>query len=430
MLNTMRRTVFGELLKFDWRLVVSFLVVSLLPSFMFVVFRLSSLWAGLLISLSIVMIFNIKSLMALSFKPINAVVFFSGFFSLFIVSVYLYLVWDVTKPIFSMVIVFLVLTAMVLAKSIEHMRYEKLSSSFLVFVLFLIALGWFKLLFTISCCNYDLYSKEVFPFSEESHYALSLGMFSVAYSVAGNRLWVLFIGLNLFLLTIIFPSLTLLLFTSLVFLAASFRLRPVLFKGFIVVAPMLIFLLLIYLVSNLEYFSSRLTFEDTRNVTTLVFLQGWHLAYINLIETNGLGLGFQMLGSVSTHLSPYAEKIYSIMGEDRNIPDGGFLAAKFIAEFGVIGVLCVIGYVVFLIKFVFYANQVWAYLRLHGSVGQRDLLMKRLLISGVVFAFLVEFLFRGLGYFSPGVFFMVFALAMMPTINKQLKLSSNRILLS
>jgi len=424
----MRKTVFNELLKFDWKLVASFLVVSLLPSLMFVVFSLSSLWAGLLIASSIVMIFNIKSLMAFSFKPINVVVFFVGFFSLFILSAYLYIVWNDTKPIFSMAIVFLVLAAMGLAKSIEHMRYEKLSSSFLVFVVLLITLGWFKLLFTISCCNYDLYIKEVFPFSEESHYALTLGMFSVAYSVAGNRLWVLFISINLFLLTIIFPSLTLLLFTSLVFLVSSFRLRPLLFKSFIVVAPMLIFLLLIYLVSSLEYFSSRLTFEDTENVTTLVFLQGWHLAYINLIETNGLGLGFQMLGSASTHLSPYSEKIYTIMGEKRNVPDGGFLAAKLISELGVVGVLFSIGYVAFLFKFVFYANQLWVYLRLHGSVVRRDLLMKKLLILGVVFAFLVEYLFRGLGYFSPGVFFMVFALAMIPTINKQLKLSSKKIL--
>lgn len=47
-----------------------------------------------------------------------------------------------------------------------------------------------------------------------------------------------------------------------------------------------------------QYFSSRLNFSaDSSNMTTLVFLQGIDDAYRSLMNTSGLGLGFQMAGT-------------------------------------------------------------------------------------------------------------------------------------
>lgn len=119
------------------------------------------------------------------------------------------------------------------------------------------------------------------------------------------------------------------------------------------------------------------------STSTLVWLKGWHLAYLNLIETVGLGIGFQQLGYTGAY-SIISESLRSgtIGNVDLNIHDGGSLAAKMISEMGILGVLFLI---YSLITFVLYLRRVsqWNYFWIAAFVGG-----------------LFELYIRGYGYFT------------------------------
>jgi hypothetical protein len=150
------------------------------------------------------------------------------------------------------------------------------------------------------------------------------------------------------------------------------------------------------------YFLDRLAISDTsNNLSALVYLQGLYDAYYSLEATNYLGLGFQLLGTQPP--SELSLTIQTIAGTELNREDGSFLAAKILAEFGILGVIFIIYYlkisfqaVIFLRKQIFLIND------------RRDL--KHQLVAAIIFAFSVELFVRGTGYFSPGVFLFIFAL--------------------
>ncbi|NOR54697.1 MAG: hypothetical protein GQ531_00665 [Sulfurovum sp.] len=395
---------------YDLNLIFSILLISLLPSFIFVAFNSTSLAAGILASSLFILLLNYKSLIGLRISLLTLSLFLIVVITLFITVSYFYIVESIPKPFYSMVILVVFLSAFVLAQKLLKINYQALSNSMLLVILVLLILGWLKLFFIPPCCHYDMFEKPVFPFSEESHYALVIGIIAVAYAFSGKLIWVFFIGVNILLLALLFPNLTLLVFSLLIFFASLFRLKPIYFKSFILLVPVLIMIIWTLFISNSEYFSSRLNFEDTKNLTTLVFLQGWDMAYLNLVETHGLGLGFQMLGSSATYFSSLTDEIVNIADNELNFSDGGLLAAKVIAEFGVIGIIVIVSYVYFLLKFIFYGNQIW--LKIHLSHDQNYIqeLKKKLFLSGILFGFLVEVFLRGYGYFSPGVFLALVAI--------------------
>lgn len=119
------------------------------------------------------------------------------------------------------------------------------------------------------------------------------------------------------------------------------------------------------------------------STSTLVWLKGWHLAYLNLIETVGLGIGFQQLGYSGAY-SMISESLRSgtIGNVDLNIHDGGSLAAKMVSEMGLLGVLFLI---YGLVTFVLYLRRVsqWNYFWIAAFVGG-----------------LFELYIRGYGYFT------------------------------
>ncbi len=119
------------------------------------------------------------------------------------------------------------------------------------------------------------------------------------------------------------------------------------------------------------------------STSTLVWLKGWHLAYLNLMETFGLGIGFQQLGYAGAY-SMISESIRSgtIGNVDLNIYDGGSLAAKMISEMGLLGVLFL---VYSLMTFVLYLRRVpqWNYFWIAAFIGG-----------------LFELYIRGYGYFT------------------------------
>ena len=96
-------------------------------------------------------------------------------------------------------------------------------------------------------------------------------------------------------------------------------------------------------------FGSRLVgvlFErsETNNISSLVYMQGWDDAITNIIRTNGIGLGFNMMGCDPLPLVGYRDTLINLDPElvGLNAQDGSFLVSKFISEFGVIGILIII----------------------------------------------------------------------------------------
>ncbi len=387
----------------NFNFIISILLLLLLPSFLYVILDIPSLSLGILIVSSMLIITNYQYLKKFTTDSLNASFIVLVLLIFFIQSSYFYIVLSQPKPFYSLVFLLVIFAAFLLAQKISKLTYQQLLESLYVIILILIFLGWLKFYYT-PFTAYTMLGKPVFPFSEESHFALALGMLTVSYASVGTFNRIIFITVNSFLLALFFPNLTLLVFSILTVFASLLRLKPIYFKLILFFLPICTTLLLFVLLSSSEYFSSRLTFNDSTNLTTLVYLQGWDIAYLNLLTTKGLGVGFQMLGMADTISSHFTEMISTIGAEPHNLTDGGFLASKIISEFGIIGIFIIIFYIYYLVRFIFYSNRVWNKIRLNNNINYIQGLKKELLLRGILFGFLVEVFLRGYGYFSPGVF--------------------------
>lgn len=383
--------------------ILSMLTVLLLPSFIFVIFNVTSLGLGILIASTALIITNYQYFKKLKTSSLNASFIVFILLMFFLQSSYFYIELSQSKPYYSLTFFMVVVAAFLFAQKISLLTYRQLHNSIYIVILILIVLGWLKF-FYVPFTAYIVLGKPVFPFSEESHYALALGILTVAYASVGDYKRILLITVNSFLLALFFPNLTLLVFSILTLFVTLLRLKPIYFKLILLLLPVLLTLVIIGLISSSEYFSSRLTFNNTTNLTTLVFLQGWDMAYLNLMETNGLGLGFQMLGISDSITSSFTESISEISATPHNLDDGGFLASKIISEFGMIGIFILIFYIYYLVGFIFKSNGIWNKIHLSNDIYYIQRLKKELLLRGILFSFLVEVFLRGYGYFSPGVF--------------------------
>lgn len=388
----------------DLKFILSLLILFLLPNFFYVMLSHDSLAQGLMIASLAVIVINFNNIMELKSTLSRLIIYISIIALLFFFAIINYINYEISKPVLSLlVLLFVFFSSSVFSVKLNKICFEALESSLLLVILFLLCLGWLKIFLPITVGAYSALTKPVFPFIEESFYALSVSLLSVGYAVTARKTNVFFIIINMFLLSIMFPSLTMMLSAVLTLFASMIRLRTKYFKALLFVSPLILILTLnIFLMDN-TYFSSRLSFEDSKNVTTLVFLQGWSLAFENFISTKGFGLGFQMLGMPGTQLTQFSDMIERIAGSTLNLTDGGLLAAKFIAEFGMIGLIVSLVYVVFIIKFLFNANAILNKTRCR----ENNFLLKRCLLQGLLFGFIVEYFFRGYGYFSPGLYLVV-----------------------
>ncbi len=393
----------------NFNFIISILGVLLLPSFIFVMFNVNSLSVGITLASAMLIITNFQYFKKFKIDILHASLIVFILLIFFLQSSYIYIELSQSKPFYSLVFLVVIIAAFLFAQKISIIPYKILLNSMLVIILVLITLGWLKLYYT-PFSAYSILVKPVFPFSEESHFALALGMLTVAYASVGNFFNIIFITVNSFLLALFFPNLTLLVFSILTIFVSLLRLKSIYFKLILLFLPLFITFILLGLLSSSEYFSSRLTFENSQNLTTLVFLQGWDMAYINLITTKGIGIGFQMLGISDTVTSGFTERIREFAIKDYNLYDGGFLAAKIISEFGIVGVLLIVSYIYFILKYIFYSNELWQKIKNSNDLTYTNKLKKRLLFLGILFAFLVEVFLRGYGYFSPGVFLLLVAI--------------------
>ena len=148
------------------------------------------------------------------------------------------------------------------------------------------------------------------------------------------------------------------------------------------------------------------------SLSSLSFFADWHQAIINLINTSGIGVGFQQNGLVGdrsyikdiifNHSGAFAWTIkletFSVM-------------PKLISEFGIFAFIFLI----------FYLNYFWASLiQITNSlmIKDKDIDKKMLLINCFVACNAINIFLRGTGYFTTSTFFLVVAFFYLSSLKK------------
>ncbi|MEH3124149.1 MAG: hypothetical protein PGN16_19645 [Sphingomonas phyllosphaerae] len=235
------------------------------------------------------------------------------------------------------------------------------------------------------------YSKPIFPFTEPSHFALSFTPFLV-YRVVRSSLIVRITWLGIaMLLALLLQSLSLVIGVAVA--AACCLSGPILISALIGLSAVIGYL-------DISYFTDRLDFStNTTNVSTLVYIQGYELIGTSLKETFGWGIGFQQLGIVPLNV-PTSDLIYRIVGNDANIRDGGFTAAKLISEMGIFGIAATFVYL--------YASAICV-LRLRQTAGKSEADARMILCLSAIVGIFIEIFVRGGGYFTGTILFAISA---------------------
>ena len=362
---------------FFWKLL--FLIVS--PSLAYVLFNLSSLSVGLVLVSAVILLFNNFEIYIKDIKGLPLIVVHVFFGFEFIKTIYLGLSMLTLVQIYLSLII-IILISQNLVHNAVTINFRA-NYKYVAYVLILILL---INIFNIQIGNYNLFEKAVFPFSEPSHLALTFGYFlPTVFYMQKNRI----VKFSLFIIFLFFGFFYESLIFVFVILTSYFIASKVGLKILFSISLVVLFLILIevnYDIINTDYYSSRLNFQNSDNISVLVFLQGWEIIMTTLNDYNLIGVGLNNLETFPN--GPVSESIYAILGEYKNRQGGGFLASKIIGETGVLGIVTIIIYV----KFVF--------LKFKNIAKKKSLL--NFFYSSVLFISLFELFFRGMGYFTIG----------------------------
>ena len=141
--------------------------------------------------------------------------------------------------------------------------------------------------------------------------------------------------------------------------------------------------------------------DQTDNVSSLVYVQGWEDTWANLLRTHGRGLGINMMGC-SPLPDDSARALLSAMGiEGLNAEDGSFLFAKVVSETGLAGIAF---YIVIIWWWVGLERQL---IHVEGEVAHTAVAIQ----AAIVFCFVASSFIRGAGYFSGGLLLCVAAVS-------------------
>ena len=237
----------------------------------------------------------------------------------------------------------------------------------------------------------DLFSaggyKPVGFFSEPSIFAITLAPF-LAYQIVSKTKWWKFYWVYFFIWSLVIQSLV-------TFLVCILTLMLIVGKR----SMIFLFILIAIVFTQYDYFTSRLVLSSSNdNLSSLVFLQGWDMAFNYLNQTNGLGVGFNQFG-IDYHGGDVQEKIFQLFSFERiNQLDGGSNGAKIVGEFGLIGLFS-LGVIVYKISYAFRELRQKAL----SSLNIRP----DIFFVCVIYTSFIEFFVRGVGYFTP-TFFMLF----------------------
>jgi hypothetical protein len=383
-----------------WFILLATFLLGGLPPLVMSVAGVSSLALGLVLYLLVLLPFLFRYSRAL-LNPNRYFLAFSGAVFFYFCFQFIYHDGFNLKSYLSVpLLALLIAVAYLSAIKVEDIPSRPLQKTlrYLVFLLFFI--GFLNVAVDLRFMGY-VHPSAVVPFAEPSHFALFSGGFFIAlFVLTKNSAIRIGVISGAFLLAVSFPNMTMLVSVFLM-LSLIIKIRPVHFVfavlGLTAVTSMAAF--------N-PYFSDRLKISDVRNanLSVLVYLQGATDAYNAIINTHGIGLGYQMLGTQppSRISAKIAEKLGS-KDATLNREDGGFLAAKIVAEFGFLGVIFVSIYMFIFFRSFFFLRKV-----MDGSAKRYD--TKFIFANVILFGFVTELFIRGYGYFSPGVFLFFMAM--------------------
>lgn len=243
-----------------------------------------------------------------------------------------------------------------------------------------------SLAFFFSFSPFGTSRRPVFFYTEPSHYGLGIAPFLLYMVMEAHhktRFRLIMLGC---LLGLVVTNLTLI--AGVVMMAAmvfSFRRMAV----FIAVVAVLILTM-----GNdyLNHFITRMTLtSDTENYSALVYMSGWERALLDLVDTSGLGVGLQQFGVIGDQ-GEFMDRLAFLNADGLNLFDGGFVAAKFIGEFGLLAVALLALYLSWFLKY---------FIKFKMLSGNVNMLNNRdvFFISSFLMFFLDLFI-RGGSYFS------------------------------
>lgn len=356
--------------------------VAILPTLIFMYYGGTSYALGVFIVISIILTFLVKettipktSLHIISFI---IVLIITHLVVRSIVSFELRAIYSTAS------IIILLLAAALLAKHLPKYKVTIIEKT--LFGIVILVFGD-ALLFALFQTTFEYHGFLLFP--EPSHLAIFLSPFFLSLIIHLNktkRNIVFLLGI-LVLLNLIIKNLTLIFLLMhslfiLLFLIKRHKIPLLIFSSFTI----LILLTQIdhgYYLSRLDFFNSNVT-----NTSTLVYISGWERAKLSFIETYGIGYGFNMLGIVGD-VGTVQIKLESLLGQYKNLKDGGSNAAKIVAEFGVLGVTSII----------FYA---YIYIKIIIKISNSKFNIYTYFFAGCYFSYATELFVRGYGYFSLG----------------------------
>lgn len=140
------------------------------------------------------------------------------------------------------------------------------------------------------------------------------------------------------------------------------------------------------------YFTQRIPFLDTKNISALVFLSGWERAYLNLSNNSIFGIGFNQLG-YEQQIGFFQKKLVSFGLGSLNLKDGGSVAPKLISELGLLGIISLIFYIFYFIKITLKLK------KLKFKYSNLEIFYNSIFVMSFINLFA-----RGSGYFSPIMF--------------------------
>lgn len=328
---------------------------------------------------------------------------------IFISSINSYFVYDDSKPLKSYLVISIFFTSIIIFNYISTCDLNKIIEKIKMLFLFCVALGWYSYFFEVNSFNYSVKPNNIFPFQEPSHFALAIGNLSIPLLVFTKIRFNIFILVNLFFFSLMFPSIVLLIFSFLnlcIFLIKK-DFNIILTVGILIVT---IFLAMTFFLNDpsiidLEYFIDRIypnySNDQIYNLSNLTYRQGWNFAFVNLKESNFLGIGFQMMGSEKMHYGDLYNLIMNVtQSYGQNLQDGSFVMSKILVEFGIIGLFVSLLYIKFIISFILKIkkNLKHIYLKNYSNYNNFDKIFFSHLI---IFAYSVNYFIRGINYFTP-----------------------------
>lgn len=276
-------------------------------------------------------------------------------------------------------------------------------------------IGWFNYFFDINLLGYR--NDNVFPFPEPAPFARIAGPIYVATFFLVSKKFKLIILANALLQAILLQSLSLLLYSVIIFIIVL-QVRVI---RFLIPIVFIISIVAMFLIKNPIYskhFTSRFTLSSqSGNLTSLVYLQGVVAARDSLVNTDGLGLGFQMLGTEKPNeVSKIISSIVSDGGEVCR-PEGGFLAAKLIAELGLVGVILTGFVFVRILRSLIWLRRYWRF-ALCSKANWSNYKLKLVIVNSLIVTFFIEMFLRGGEYFSLTVILFIVSVVYIRKYNK------------